>query len=121
MSTRTRLGAAHDVKLAALVLALAACIAAPARGGGPLDLVNHQPVVYANGGSNLRLNVDQGPLGSRSNAQALSLVQNAINLWNNVSTSTMRLSLGATLATDYNKSNYSTIFNSFTDGINPVI
>jgi len=107
--------------LGAITLLVAAAIASQARAGGPLDLVNHQPVVYANGGTNLRLNIDQGPLGARSNAQALSLVQNAINLWNNVSTSTMRLSLGAALATDYNKSNYSTVFSSFTDGINPVI
>jgi hypothetical protein len=107
--------------LGALALAFAFCIATPARGGGPLDLVNHQPVVYANGGSNLKLNVDQGPLGTRTNSQAVALVQNAIGLWNGVQTSTMRLSLGATLATDYNRSNYSGIFNNFSDGLNPVI
>jgi hypothetical protein len=78
-------------------------------------------VVYANGGTNLKLSIDQGPLGARTNAQAVALVQNATNLWNNVSTSTMRLSLGAALATDYDKSNYASIFNNFSDGFNPVI
>jgi hypothetical protein len=109
------------VPVAALAFASAACIASHARAGGPLDLVNHQPVVYANGGSNLQLNVDQGPLGTRTNAQAVALVQNAIGLWDGVQTSTMRLSLGAPLSTDYNSSNYSTLFNNFSDGINPVI
>ena len=121
MNTRTKFAPSHRVALGALVLAFAACIVSPARAGGPLDLVNHQPVVYANGGTNLQLSIDRGPLGLRTNAQAVALVQNAINLWNNVSTSTMRLSLGAALATDYDKSNYASIFNNFSDGFNPVI
>ena len=121
MNARTKIAPSHHVALGALVLALAACIASPARAGGPLDLVNHQPVVYANGGTNLKLSIDQGTLGLRTNAQAVALVQNAVNLWNNVSTSTMRLSLGAALATDYDKSNYASIFNNFSDGFNPVI
>ena len=121
MRTRTQASRSPLLPIGAVTLLVAAGIASHARAGGPLDLVNRQPVVYANGGSNLKLNVDQGPLGTRSNAQALSLVQSAVNLWNNVSTSTMRLSMGAALATDYNKSNYTAVFNSFTDGINPVI
>src|SRR5262249_36947612 len=111
----------YAAPLGALALAIAAGFASHARAGGPLDLVNHQPVDYANGGSNLKLNVDQGPLGTRTNAQAVALVQNAIGLWNGVQTSTMRLSLGAALSTDYTSSNYSGIFNNFSDGFNPVI
>ena len=107
--------------LGALALAVAFCMATPARAGGPLDVVNHQPVIYANSGSNLKLNVDQGPLGTRTNAQAVALVKNAIGLWNAVPTSTMPLTHGVALATDYNKSNYSSIFNNFSDGFNPVI
>ena len=103
------------------LIALAAGVVSPARAGGPLDLVNHQPVIYANGGASLRLNVDQGPFGTRSNAQALALVQTAIGLWNGVGTSTMRLSIGPSLSTDYNTSNYAGIFNNFSDGFNPVI
>ena len=33
----------------------------------------------------------------------------------------MRLSLGAALGTDYNKSNYAGVFSNFSDGLNPVI
>ena len=87
----------------------------------PARLVNHQPVIYANGGSNFKLNLDGGPLGTRTNAQAVALVKNAIGLWNAVPTSTMPLTHDVALATDYNKSNYSSIFNNFSDGFNPVI
>jgi hypothetical protein len=118
---RASLSLSPVAPLGALALALAFCIATPARGGGPLVIVNHQPVVYANGGTNLTLNVDQGPLGTRTNAQAVTLVQNAVGLWDAVPTSTMRLSLGAALSTDYTKANYSGIFNNFSDGLNPVI
>src|SRR5258705_4939467 len=107
--------------IAGLVIALAIGIASPAHAGGPLDLVNHQPVVYANGGTSLKLNIDQGPFGTRTNAQAVALVQNAIGLWNGVQTSTMRLSLGPALSADYNTSNYAGVFNNFPDGFNPVI
>lgn len=102
----------------ALAIALAG---ASAHAGGPLAVVNQQPVVYANGGAALTLNLDQGPLGSRSNAQAAALVQSAIGLWDGVATSTMRLSLGAPLATDYTAANYLNVFQNISDGINPVL
>jgi len=112
-TSRRRLGLA--------ALSLAAAIASPAHGGGPLDLVNHQPVVYPNGAASLQLNVDQGAFGSRTNAQAVALVQSAIGLWNGVATSTMRMGLGPALGTNYNATNYSGILNNYTDGFNPVI
>ncbi len=103
------------------IVGLAVGIVLPAQGGGPMDLVNHQPVVYPNGGTSLRLNVDQGPFGTRTNAQALALVQGAIGLWNGVGTATMRMAIGPSLGTDYNASNYAGIFNNYSDGLNPVI
>lgn len=89
--------------LAACALALA--VAAPAIGGGPMKIFNRQPVVYPNGGASLQLNVDRGPLGSRSNAQATQIVRNAIALWNGVSTSTLRIALGYSLPLDYTTAN----------------
>ena len=71
--------------------------------------------------TSLQLNLDQGPFGTRSNAQARTLVQNAIGLWNGVGTATMRLAIGTSLSTDYNATNYAGILNSYSDGINPVI
>ena len=99
---------------APLALALAAGIALPRSvRGGPLDLVNHQPVVYPNGGASLTLNLDQGPLGTRTNAQAAAMVQSAIALWNGVATSTMRLVVGSPLAADYTAANYATSSRTF--------
>lgn len=121
MNARTGFVALRNSRIGALAFALALSVALPARAGGPLDIVNHQPVVYANGGASLKLNIDQGPFGTRTNAQAVALVQNAIGLWNGVPTSTMRLSLGTPLSTDYNTSNYAGVFNNFSDGFNPVI
>ena len=112
---------ARGLLRAAAALALAATLVAPVQSGGPLSLVNHQPVVYANGGTSLTLNLDQGPLGTRTNAQANALVQNAIGLWNGVSTSTLRISIGAPLPIDYTTANYTNVYNRWTDGLNPVI
>jgi hypothetical protein len=113
--------AGREFALWTIALIAAAGFALPARGGGPLVVVNHQPVVYANGGTSLTLNLDQGPLGPRSNAQATALVQNAIALWNGVNTSTMRLAIGAQLGTDYTGANYSGVLGDFSDGLNPVL
>jgi hypothetical protein len=122
MSARPRLVAARSIVLRGIAaLALAVGIALPADGGGPLGLVNHQPVVYPNGGTSLALNLDQGPLGTRSNAQATAIVQSAIGMWNGVATSTMRLTLGASLAADYTTANYTNVYQRFSDGLNPVI
>jgi uncharacterized repeat protein (TIGR01451 family) len=107
----------------ALLLALAVALIglAPARAGGPLEVLANQPVVYPNGGASLKLNIDKGSLGTRTNAQATTLVQNAIALWNAVTTSTVRISLGPALSTDYTSANYASILGNFSDGLNPVI
>lgn len=122
MSVRTRFDAARGALFrGAAALALVAGIALPAHGGGPLELVNHQPVVYPNGGTLLTLNLDQGPLGYRTNAQATALAQSAIAMWNGVNTSTMRLIIGSPLAADYTTANYTNVYQRFSDGLNPVI
>lgn len=122
MSARVRLlQLRRSLRRGAGALALVAGISFPAYGGGPLDIVNHLPVVYPNGATSLQLNLDQGPFGTRTNAQTRVLVQNAIGLWNGVGTATMRLAVGPSLSTDYNATNYASILNSYSDGINPVI
>ena len=92
-----------------------------AQAGGPLEVYNHQGIVYPNGGTSLTLNLDQGSLGSRTNAQAVALVQNAIALWNGVGTSTMRFKIGAPLSTDYTSANYTQVLSNYSDGLNPVL
>ncbi len=106
---------------AAVTCVVAGGVALPSLAGGPLNVVNQQPVVYPNGGANITLNLDQGPLGARTNAQAATIVRNATAMWNGVSTSTMRLSIGAPLPSDYTALNYAGIAQNSGDGLNPVI
>src|SRR4051794_1531340 len=119
------MSASHRSRLRSLVISVTLIVATlfglPAHAGGPLEIVNHQAVVYANGGSSLTLNLDQGTLGNRSNAQAVALVQGAIAMWNTVPTSTMRLVIGPQLAADYTPSNYTAVLGKYTDGLNPVL
>ncbi len=107
--------------MAACAFGALALVAAEARGGGPVALVNNQPVVYPGGGAALGLNLDLGPLGARSNGQALALVQAALAQWNAVVTSTLRLNVGTPLVADYTAINFANVFNDFSDGINPVL
>ena len=109
MSAARRENGSGGWRRAITALALAAGLAVPAHGGGPLSLVNDQPVVYPNGGSSLTLNVDQGPLGTRTNAQAIALVQNAVAMWNGVGTSTLRIAIGSPLPADYTTANYADV------------
>ena len=97
--------------------------------GGPLVIEgpnDHTPVTYAN--PNLVLNLDPGPLGSRSNEEADILMQSAFALWNNVSTSTISLSPGGDLAFDIDETNFETVLPNTSqtelhenDGLNPVV
>ena len=45
---------------AAAAIALVAATTLPTSAAGPQSLVNHQPVVYPNGGASITLNLDQG-------------------------------------------------------------
>jgi len=67
------------------------------------------------------LNLDRGPFGPRTNAQAVTLAQDAIALWNGVGTSTARLAIGTPLAADYTSANYTGVLGSFFDGLNPIL
>lgn len=103
---------------------LLACLSSTVFAGGPLIVAGpsgHTPVVYPSGGTNIILNYDLGPLGSRTNQEADALINQALSLWNNVSTSTVNIAQGADLELDVNISQGAELFNNFSDGINPVI
>jgi len=62
--------------------------------GGPLVLggsTGTTPVTYQN--PNITLNIENGSLGARSNDAANTLVLQAIALWNNVSSSNIKLDI----------------------------
>jgi hypothetical protein len=99
-----------------------ACVlaSANANAGGPLGLCNNAPLKYPGTGT-VTLNHDPGSLGSRNKAQADALVTAAAALWNNVPTASIVIGRGADLPVDVTSANYTTWFNSFNDGLSPVI
>ena len=91
-----------------------------AHAGGPLGVCYGQAIKYPGAGT-ITLNYDQGNLGSRLKATADAQVTSAVSLWTNVSTSTVTLARGADLPVDVTTANFLTYWNSFGDGLNPVI
>jgi hypothetical protein len=97
--------------------------------GGPLVIEGpngNTPVSYQD--ANINLDVENGNLGALSNAEANNLMQQALNLWNNVATSKLNLSLVNSINLDVNSSNYDTYIpgnDSATpkdnDNLNPLI
>lgn len=98
--------------------------------GGPLVLEGangNTAVTYQN--PNITVNIENGKLGALSNTAADALVQQALDLWNNVSTSTINLIIDeALIKLDVNQANFNnylpsvdgTVFNA-DDNLNPVI
>ncbi len=82
----------------------------PVFAGGPLVLegpTGNTPVTYQN--PNITLHVESGDLGALSNTEADEILKDAFNLWNAVSTSTIKLNFDEALITlDINLSNFST-------------
>ncbi len=78
-----------------------------AHAGGPLVIEGadgHTPVNYAT--PTVTLNIETGPLGSRSNDQADNLIRDAMNLWNQVDSSSIQLVQGADIPVDIDINNF---------------
>jgi hypothetical protein len=111
-----------------LAAAFVAALPLAALAGGPLSIcgpatqpsTSNVAVKYPTATVTLRL--DQGTLGPLTNAQARTLVSDAVALWNNVPTSTIDIAVSTSaLSTDVVSTNVSTYYNQFNDGVNPVI
>ena len=105
---------------------LLSCLHSTVFAGGALVTQTGQPIHYSNGGTDITLNYDQGPLGLRTNEQADALINQALSLWNNVTTSTVNIQPALDLPEDVNENNFTTYLNDFDlstffDGLNPVI
>ncbi|NOQ70238.1 MAG: hypothetical protein GQ573_09035 [Gammaproteobacteria bacterium] len=96
--------------------------------GGPLILegpYGHTAVTYQN--PNITLHIESGDLGTRTNEATNIIVEDALNLWNNVNTSTINLKTEA-LNDDINFNNFDqylpspddAFFNA-DDNLNPII
>ena len=116
------------IKIAGLLFYCSICTSVFA--GGPANVGGkdgNTPVIYEN--PNLTLNVENGDIGSISNADAVTLTQEALELWSQVGTSTINLSLDQTqIDLDVDQDNYEdylpdaagTTLND-DDNLNPVI
>lgn len=98
--------------------------------GGPLILegpAGNTPVSYQN--PNITVHVESGDLGGLSNLEADALVKEAFDLWNNVTSSTINLSIDEVqIDIDVNISNFDTYLPSVdesalnaSDNLNPVV
>ncbi|HLV00847.1 MAG TPA: hypothetical protein VKZ59_06250, partial [Acidobacteriota bacterium] len=67
------------------------------------------------------LMLDQGPLGNLTNTQAIQLVLNAVQSWEEVETSTISFSIEGSLNEDINFNNYKMFLGGQNPGVNPVI
>ena len=108
--------------LTRILVAVAGLAAAAAQAGGPLLVC--APGIYATYPSpfTVALNYDGGgTLGSRTKAQADTIVNNAIAQWTNVSTAKISLVRGSDLPVDVTTANVNNYYSNFSDGLNPVI
>jgi len=109
--------------------ALGLVISGDVLAGGPLAVEGsngHIPVHYSP--ATVTLNFDIGTLGTRTNAQTDALVIQALSLWNNVATSSLKLQQGNDLSADVDINNYldfipdgSANHPANSDGLNPVV
>jgi hypothetical protein len=105
-------------------------LSAPVMAGGPLVLEGpngHVPAKYKD--PRIEFNIESGDLGFRDNTAADLLVNEALNIWNNIITSTVTITQGNDVPVDIDETNFNRYipdpFNSAihndTDGLNPIV
>ncbi len=98
--------------------------AAPrAQAGGPLVVNFGAPVVWPTSSGTIYYQIDKGRLGSLSNYQASSLVNESFRTWQNVSTAWIKFSKSSRSLyyTDIDDRNYFTFLEQVDDGVNSII
>ncbi|PCI09308.1 MAG: hypothetical protein COB77_00370 [Gammaproteobacteria bacterium] len=91
--------------------------------GGPLVIQGaggNTPVRYANPA--ITLHTENGDLGTLTNTQADDLIQEVVTLWNDITTSTIVLTVDTTMiADDIDATSANAIIQNNTDNLNPII
>ncbi len=113
----------HSIKLAALVGLAGLTVSAPALAGGPLANCNSgQSFLWPNGGSDIKFNPDQGNLGPVPGPSAVALVDSAFQAWEDIPSSTLSYSPGASLPVDVDITNFGPYFDApAPDGLSAVV
>ena len=90
------------------------CLAAPSLAGGPLAVCEPGvPFLWANGGTDITFNPDQGNLGSSNpGPAAIALVGSAFQAWEDIPTATMTYAAGALLPVDVDITNFGPYLNA---------
>ncbi|HEX4946205.1 MAG TPA: hypothetical protein VFZ34_06065 [Blastocatellia bacterium] len=72
-------------------------------------------------GTTITYHVDQGPLGTLSNAEAVAMVDQLFGLWQSVPTANLSIQNGGSLPVDVTSANYLSYRNNNTDAYHPII
>lgn len=98
-------------------------VALTSHAGGPLVVDFGDPVLWPSNIGTITYSIDRGRLGSLSNYQALSLVNDAFRTWQDISTSWIQFSRSSAslYPADIDSGNYTAFLNQLADNVNPII
>ncbi len=94
----------------------------PVQAGTSLAITQNGNAVAWRAGTTITYHVDQGPLGTLSNAEAVALVDELFGLWQNVSSANLSLQRAGSLPVDVTAANYTSYrSNNNSDAYHPII
>ncbi len=93
----------------------------PLQAGTSLAITPSGKEVAWRTGTTITYHVDQGPLGSLSNEQAVAMVDELFALWQNVPTASLSIQRAGSLPVDVTSSNHMTYRNNNADAYHPII